>query len=126
PQGGRPGATITVQELNRLDPEVIFISAFISNSVEDFYSECLEQGIEAMAVKNKRIYKHPAPGWDFGTPRWILGLMFIASALHPDKCQFDVMEEARVFYEDFYGLPFDTKDINLSFSKPDSNWRWQD
>lgn len=126
PPGGRPGATITVQELNRLNPEVMFISAFISNSVGDFYSECIEQGIEVEAVRNMRIYKHPAPGWDFGTPRWILGLMYIASVLHPDECQFDVMEEAKTFYGDFYGLTFDPKDINLSFSKPDNNWRWQE
>jgi pyruvate formate lyase activating enzyme len=126
PQGGRPGATITIQELNRLNPEVMFISAFISNSVDDFRSECIKQKIDVEAVRNNRIYKHPAPGWDFGSPRWILGLMYIASILHPDKCQFDVMEEAKTFYRDFYGLPFDPKDINLSFSKPDSNWRWQE
>ncbi len=124
PPGGRPGATIPAQDLNRLNPEIIFISAFISNSVEDFHAECLRLGIDAAAVQNKKIYKHPAPGWDFGSPRWILGLMFIASVLHPDKCKFDVMEEARTFYEDFYGLPFEPQGVNLSFSKPDHNWRW--
>ena len=126
PPGGRPGATITASELNRLNPEVMFISAFISNSVEDFYTECLELGINVDAVRNKKIFRHPAPGWDFGSPRWILGLMYIASVLHPDKCTFDVMEEAKTFYKDFYGMSFDPKDINLSFSKPDQNWRWQE
>ena len=126
PSGGRPGATITPAELNRLNPEFIFISAFISNSVEDFHTECVELGINADAVKDTNIFKHPAPGWDFGSPRWILGLMYIASLLHPDKCLFDVMNEARTFYGDFYGLPFDPQKINLSFSKPDQNWRWQE
>ncbi len=126
PPGGRPGATITVSDLNRLNPETIFISAFISNSVEDFYSECLELRINADAVKNKNIFKHPAPGWDFGSPRWILGLMFIASVLHPERCFFDITKEASVFYEDFYGMKYDPKDVNLSFSKPNLNWRWEE
>lgn len=126
PAGGRPGGAITVQELNRLNPEYIFISAFISSPVDDFYRDCLELGINADAVRNKKIFKHPAPGWDFGSPRWILGLMFIASVLHPEHCRFDVMKEAETFYEDFYGLPFDLKSINLSFSKPDQNWRWKE
>lgn len=50
--------------------------------------------------------------------------MFIASVLNSDKCQFDVMEEARTFYSNFYGMPFEPQGVNLFFSKPDHNWRW--
>ncbi len=124
PDGGRPGRSLTVSELNQLNPEVIFISSFISNSVEDFYTECLQLGLQVAAVENRQIFTHPFPGWDFGSPRWILGLMFMASILHPDRCAFNIMDEADAFYRNFYGTPFDPLDTNRSFSKPNRRWRW--
>jgi pyruvate formate lyase activating enzyme len=126
PPGGRPGRSLTVFELNRLNPEVIFISAFLSNSVDDFYTECLQHGLQVDAVLNRRIHVHPAPGWDFGSPRWILGLMYIASILHPDRCGFNIMAEADAFYRDFYDSPFDPHDTNRSFSKPHRRWQWKE
>ncbi|MDD3950835.1 MAG: radical SAM protein [Desulfobacterales bacterium] len=126
PPGGRPGRTLTVSQLNRLNPEVIFISAFISNSVDDFLSECLELGVEVDAVQQRQIFVHPAPGWDFGSPRWILGLMHIASILHPNRCSYDVIAEAQAFYQRFYGMDFSPQDVNRSFAKPSDNWTWQD
>ena len=126
PDGGRPGRSLTVSELNRLNPEVMFISSFISNSVEDFHAECVDLGVDVEAVRHRRIIVHPCPGWDFGSPRWILGLMVIASVLHPDCCSFDVMAEAEAFYQRFYGMELDLSDINRSFSKPAGRWRWRE
>jgi pyruvate formate lyase activating enzyme len=120
---GRPGMKISVEQLNKLNPDVIFISAFISNSVEDFYDECIKSGINVEAVRNKRIYAHLAPGWDFGSPRWILGLVYIANILHPDIYDFDVIEEAKEFYEKFYNIEFSLTDINRSFAKPSNKWK---
>lgn len=121
---GRPGRSLSVAQLNELDPEVIFISAFISNSVEDFHAECLRIGVTAQAVLNKRIYTHPAPGWDFGSPQWILGLMYLATTLHGDLFDIDVMAEAEAFYQQFYGIGFSLADVNRSFSKPAAGWQW--
>jgi len=121
---GRPGYSLTVDQLSALDPEVIFISAFISNNVEDFHDECLRLGVTAKAVQNRRIYAHPAPGWDFGGPQWILGLMYLASTLHPDLCTFDVIAEADLFYRKFYGMDFSLPDVNRSFCKPCTGWQW--
>ncbi len=126
PPGGRPGRTLSVSELNRLNPDIIFISAFISNSVDDFHAECVRKGITVNAVENKQIFTHPFPGWDFGSPRWILGLMYMASVFHPDHCTFDVMAEADTFYRNFYGISFDPLNTNRSFSKPNSSWQWQE
>jgi pyruvate-formate lyase-activating enzyme len=122
---GRPGMQISVEQLNALNPEVIFISAFLSSSVEDFYEECCKVGINVDAVKNMRIYTHPAPGWDFGSPRWILGLMHIANILHSEIYHFNVMAEAKKFYNEFYDLDFSLSNLNRSFSKPSSKWKWK-
>ncbi|MBN1545314.1 MAG: ABC transporter substrate-binding protein [Syntrophaceae bacterium] len=119
---GRPGETISVSQLNELNPEIIFISAFIGSSVEDFYETCLQAGVSVDAVRNRKIYAHPAPGWDFGSPRWILGLMHIANVLHPEVFQFDVLSEAVQFYGEFYQIPFVPGEVNRSFGKPSSTW----
>jgi pyruvate-formate lyase-activating enzyme len=123
---GRPGRSLSVDQLNELDPEIIFISAFISNSVEDFHAECLRLGVTAQAVRTGRIYTHPAPGWDFGSPQWILGLMFMATTLHGDLCSLDVTAEAEAFYRRFYGIGFSASEVNRSFSKPVAGWRWNE
>lgn len=122
---GRPGRNLTREKLMELNPDVIFISAFISNSVTDFYQECLQLDLQVNAVKNRRIYTPPSPGWDFGSPRWILGLMYMADVLHPQLFNFDVMEEAKLFYRRFYQMDFSLPHVNRSFSKPDREWHWE-
>lgn len=124
PPGGRPGRSISVGQLNELNPDIILISAFLSNPVDDFYRECTALGITARAVTEKKIYAHPAPGWDFGSPRWILGLLYMAGLFHPEHCRYDVMAEARIFYRRFYGMDFSPARINRSFAKPSDNWGW--
>ena len=122
---GRPGMTITVQEINNLNPEVIFISSFLCNTIDDFYRECMTLGIKVDAVMSKRIFTHTYPNWDFGSPRWILGLMNIANILHPEVFKFDMYEEANTFYKLFYNTEFKPEFINLSFAKPANNWKWK-
>lgn len=121
---GRPGAKISVEVLNKLNPEVIFISSFLSSPVKDFLWNCKIEDIDVEAVKNGKVYAHLAPGWDFGSPRWILGLMYIANILHPDVFNFDLNKEANEFYQNFYVQDFDLKEVNRSFSKPSRKWQW--
>lgn len=115
---GRPGRKISVETLNELNPDVIFISSFLDCPLDEFYAFCEEQGIVVNAVKNKRIYTHLAPCFDFGSPRWILGLMHIANMLHPELYHFDVLEEAKFFYQEFYDSQLNIASINRSFAKP--------
>lgn len=115
---GRPGRKISVQTLNELNPDVIFISSFLDCPLDEFYAYCNEQGILVNAILDKRIYTHLAPCFDFGSPRWILGLMHIANMLHPNLYHFDVLHEAALFYEQFYESKLDLASINRSFAKP--------
>ncbi|WP_338667701.1 radical SAM protein [Pseudodesulfovibrio methanolicus] len=122
---GRPGMSIPLKTLEDLNPEIIFISAFISNSPVDFYQECVEKGLDIDAVQNKRIYTSPIPSSDFGCPKWILGLMNIANEMHQGERPFDIFKEATGFYARFYGVPFNMQDVNRSFGKPDAAWTWE-
>ncbi|MDD2568777.1 MAG: radical SAM protein [Clostridia bacterium] len=123
---GRPGGKISVEVFKKLNPEIIFISSFISSTVKDFKWECEKENLNVDAVKNNKIYEHLAPGWDFGSPRWILGLMYIANILHPNVFNFDLNKEADMFYQKFYEQDFNLKEVNRSFSKPSCNWQWCD
>lgn len=115
---GRPGRNISPEKLNELNPDVIFISSFLDSPLEAFYSACAKDNIHVNAVKDHRIYKHLYPCFDFGSPRWILGLMYIANMLHPESFHFDIEQEAVSFYERFYNHHFDGASINRSFAKP--------
>lgn len=119
---GRPGTEISPEKINHLNPEVIFISALFGSSLEDFYAECSRAGIEVDATRGTRVYRHPIPVSDFGSPRWILGLMHIANVLQPEFFQFDVTEEARIFYKRFYRTEYRPEEVNLSFGKPLKSW----
>jgi len=122
---GRPGTEISTELLNLLNPEVIFISSMFDSPIEDFYSECWAAGIEVDATRNGRVHRHPIPVSDFGSPRWILGLMRIANVLHPELFDFDVIGEAKLFYDRFYQAEYSEGQVNLSFAKPLAGWTFK-
>lgn len=111
---GKPGMTLSREEFMAMNPDLIFISGFLSCPVSDFYDYCIRHDLLVNAVKNNRIYGH-FPLWDFGSPRWVLGLMHIANTLHPEIFDFDMEKEADEFYREFFNQPFDRKTANRSF-----------
>lgn len=114
---GKPGVTISVEKMMELNPEFIFTSGFISSSVSDTTRYCKDHNLDVPAVREGHLYSmHPS--WDFGSPRWILGLMTIANILHPDRCQFAIEDEADLFYRTFYGVPYRSVSANRSFALP--------
>ncbi|ABE51481.1 radical SAM protein [Methanococcoides burtonii] len=111
---GKPGVNISSREFIEMNPEFIFISGLFSSPVSDSYEYCRKNALLVDAVKNENIYGL-RPSWDFGSPRWILGLMYIANKIHSDIFNFDIDKEANVFYEKFYGVPFTPSSQNRSF-----------
>ena len=116
---GKPGVNVSPSFINEHNPETIFISGFLSRPLDEFYDLCRKYGIYADAVKQQRIYAVP-PSWDFGSPRWILGLMYIADKLHSGKSGIDLRKEADEFYHQFYGMSFEEAKPNRSFHRPSS------
>lgn len=116
---GKPGVNVSPSFINEHNPDTIFISGFLSRPLDEFYALCRQYGIRADAVKQQRVYTVP-PSWDFGNPRWILGLMYIADRLHPGNSGIDLKKEADEFYLQFYGMPFEEATPNRSFHRPSS------
>lgn len=119
---GKPGASLSREEFVALAPEYLFTSGFLTSTVEDTLRYCAEHGLNVPAVRDGQVYSM-RPSWDFGSPRWILGLMTIANTLHPDLFAFDIEEEADRFYRRFYGVPYRAADANRSFAHPGMEWR---
>ena len=113
---GKPGVNITADELCKMNPEKIFISGFLSSPASDFMNYCDNHEISVDATDSEEIYNVPA-GWDFGSPRWILGFMYIANKIHPEIFSFDLEDEQKKFYRKFYGIKGDVVQ-NRDFSRP--------
>jgi len=120
PRQGKPGIMVEPSFINKIDPEVIMISGFLSTPLEEVYEICTERGINVQAVRNKRVYVMP-PSWDFGNPRWILGLANLANVLHPHEIHIDMEQEAERFYQKFYHIPYADARPNRSFFRPSSD-----
>jgi len=116
---GKPGVNVSPSFINEYNPDIIFISGSLSCPLPEFYDLCEKYGIYANAVKSQRVYAVP-PSWDFGNPRWILGLLYIADKLYPGKLKIDLEKEADNFYSRFYGMRFKEARPNRSFHRPSS------
>ncbi len=119
---GKPGVSLSREEFVALAPEYLFTSGFLTSTVEDTLRYCAEHDLNVPAVRDGQVYSM-RPSWDFGSPRWILGLMTITNTLHPDLFAFDIEEEADRFYRRFYGVPYRAADANRSFAHPGMEWR---
>jgi len=119
PRKGKPGVNISADEFIALNPSIIMVSGFLSAPAPDYLRTCREKGLMVDAVQNGAVFTMP-PGWDFGSPRWALGLLALARTLHPDRCPFDLEAETGRFYQDFYGRDPETVMRNRSFTLPSS------
>ena len=113
PRKGKPGIMVDPAFINQLNPDVIMVSGFLATPLEDIYAICVEQGIDVNAVRNQRIHLMP-PSWDFGSPRFALGLFYLVSVLHPDIAV-DIEKEAEQFYQQFYHMSYANAKPNRSF-----------
>jgi pyruvate-formate lyase-activating enzyme len=114
---GKPGVTISREEFIALNPDFLFTSGFLTSTVEDTLRFCADHALDVPAVRNGQVYTmHPS--WDFGSPRWILGLMTIAQTIHPGVFDFSIEQEADQFYRKFYGVPYRSVATNRSFAHP--------
>lgn len=87
----------TVEEFNRLDPEVILISGHFATPVADFLKTCRDLGITCKAISTDQVYTLNT-AYVPGTPRWILGLLEIANILHPERFRYVMADEEAQYF----------------------------
>ena len=129
--GGRPvwlksvhptdGWTITnFERIAAWDPDKIFIQIWYTMDpdkvIESFKNNPAWQMLRA--VNNHDLYAFPSDifGWGNPEPRWILGIMWLAKKMHPERfANIDIYAEVYRYFADLYFLE---KDIVTSKIMP--------
>jgi len=99
---------VNFEQIAAWDPDKIFVIVFRSDSVpvmEKLNNDLKWQSLQA--VQNGDLYAFPGDyyGWDVPDPRWILGMTWAATKIHPDIfTDVDIMQEVYDFYGQMYGM----------------------
>jgi len=105
---GSGWAQVTIEQVAAWDPDVILIISYDQNPSD--VTAMLKQDPQwqlLRAVKDGKLYGFPKDiySWDQPDTRWLLGLKWLASLLHPDEFgQVDALQSAREFYQFAYGV----------------------
>lgn len=115
PGGG--WTTVNFEQIAQWNPEKIFVVTYQSDATEVVNELKASPEWQALdAVQNNEIYGFPEDifGWDSPDPRWILGVTWLASKIHPELMgDLDMMEEVRSFFETLYGMDADTIETSI-------------
>ena len=124
------GATVSMEQILRWNPDIIYITNFSKNVPEDLYENRIAgQDWSALkAVKEKRVYKIP-----LGQYRWYppsadsaLMLKWMAATNHPSLfADVDIRAEIKDHFKRIYAFDLTGEDIDRIL-KPDptSDWKW--
>jgi iron complex transport system substrate-binding protein len=112
---------VTLEQIAAWDADQIFIISYFKNPSEVVAGLKTDLQWRALrAVQQGHLYAFPGDlySWDQPDARWILGLSWLATRLHPDRfTQLDIVQEAKQFYQTLYGLDaqFFEKNIRPTF-----------
>ncbi|NPV76463.1 MAG: ABC transporter substrate-binding protein [Anaerolineae bacterium] len=105
---GKGWTKVTLEQIAAWEADQIFIVSYFKDPAEVVAGLKSDPQWQALrAVQGGRLYAFPGDlySWDQPDARWILGLKWMAAKLHPDRFpQFDIIQEARQFYQTLYGL----------------------
>ena len=99
-------AIVNMEQVYQWNPDIILITTFTETMPEDLYNNTIEgqDWSQVAAVQNGKVFKEP-----LGTYRWFppsgdapLMAKWMAQTLHPDLFTYDMVEEIKSYYEEFY------------------------
>ncbi|QYZ79650.1 hypothetical protein E2N92_09510 [Methanofollis formosanus] len=107
-ESGTRWVDIDAEKIVEYNPDIILIVQYQSQvTPTDIIND--ERFKDITAVKNRQVYVFPSNvcPWDYPSPEAVLGIKWLAKALHPDLfADVDVTADADAFYEEFYGTTF--------------------
>jgi iron complex transport system substrate-binding protein len=103
---GRGWTTVSFEQIAAWDAECIVVTSYFSD-VDTVRERLLSDPLwsSLRAVRTGRLYTMPTDyyNWDLPDPRWILGLIWLATKLHPEHfLDIQLMDEVRHFFQDLY------------------------
>jgi iron complex transport system substrate-binding protein len=115
--GGGGWVVVNIEQIAAWDPDIVFLIEYSGNAPE------IKQNIinnpilsNLRAVKNDQLFAfaYDFYSWDQPDTRWILGLQWLATKIHPDLTRdIDILAEVNSFYTELYGMDQDTIDTEV-------------
>ena len=102
---------VNLEQIAAWNPDQIYIISYNSDAkdvVEKLKGDSKWQALKA--VKNNQIFGFPGDfySWDQPDTRWGLGLLWLATKMHPDQTKdIDIMKELQQFYTNLFSLKAD-------------------
>jgi iron complex transport system substrate-binding protein len=100
------------EQIAAWDPDQIFV--IVWHTLHTLDPQQVIDGLKAdpnwaalAAVKNNELYAFPQDifGWDQPEPRWILGMQWLATRIHPDRFQdVDMNAQVRAYFRELYDM----------------------
>jgi len=99
---------VNLEQIAAWDPDQIYIIDYSGNA-SAVKADLLNNPIwgNLRAVKNDQLFAFGFDfySWDQPDTRWILGLQWLATKIHPElTAEIDIMEEVKLFYSELYNL----------------------
>lgn len=110
-------ATVNLEQIAAWNPDKIFVIAYQADAaatVDKLLASPEWQGLAA--AQNGEIYGFPADffTWDSPDPRWILGLEWLATKIHPERfADLDLTAEVQALFTQIYGMSNESIEANI-------------
>lgn len=107
-------AEVNVEQIIAWNPEIIWVPAYASYTVESLLSDPKWQDVKA--VKAKKVFRFPSSlePWDYPTASAVLGLRWGLYNLHPELYPLSQLKkEADAFYGLVYGKQFTLEQLGV-------------
>jgi iron complex transport system substrate-binding protein len=99
---------VGVEQIASWDPEHVFVVSYQSpaaGAAKRLASSPTWKATRAGRAGAIRAFPADLISWDQSDSRWVLGLVWLAATLHPDRFSgFDLVAEVTAFYREMYGL----------------------
>ena len=103
---------VNLEQVVVWDPDVVIVPPYGGASVEAITESTEWQALEA--VQAGRVYRMPklVVPWDTPAPDSVLGIIWMAQRLYPDRVELRCSEEAEYFYNTFYNYAITAEEID--------------
>jgi iron complex transport system substrate-binding protein len=109
--------TVNLEQIAAWNPDKVFVIQYQADAAETVARLMANSEWQALAAaQNGEIYGLPSDffTWDSPDPRWVLGLQWLATKIHPDQfADLDIMEEVRAFFTTIYGMDAESVEANI-------------
>lgn len=114
---GQGWSIVTFEQIAVWNPDQIYIIDYAGNAdqvVKDLAADPLWHDLTAVKDNQVHAFAFDFYSWDQPDTRWILGLQWLATKIHPDLTQnLDILAEVENFYTTLYGLDSSTIEAEI-------------